>query len=241
MPAHPQTGELALGFRRNGRPIWPIKGGSGEGCDPTPVGDSNTPPATNPAPSSDIAPGTLPAAAPVAEQQLADATKRAEQATTERDELLAGLRRVLDPSGAAGEQDPAKLAEHAATERDAALAEARRLRVELAAHQAAHKGGADPARLLDSRSVASQLESLDPSDAKFAERLDSVIATAVEANPLLRAEGSTPGPAKGGADFTPGAPATVTPEQFARLTYAERVDLHQSDPDLYRQLSAASE
>ncbi|MFF5568091.1 hypothetical protein ACFY7Z_25670 [Streptomyces sp. NPDC012623] len=204
---------------------------------------TSTPPA--PAPPTLVAPPAQPVAPavdPAAEQQLADATKRAEQATTERDELLAGLRRVLDPSGAAGEQDPAKLAEHTATERDAALAEARRLRVELAAHHAAHKAGADPARLLDSRSVATQLESLDPSDAKFAERLDSMIAVAVETNPLLRAEGSTPtGPPKGGADFTPGAPATVTPEQFARLTYAERVDLHQSDPDLYRQLSAASE
>ncbi|MCL7380891.1 hypothetical protein [Streptomyces sp. 35G-GA-8] len=114
--------------------------------------------------------------------------------------------------------------------------------LELTAHQAAHKGGADPARLLDSRSVADQFEALDPSDAKFAERLDSVVAAEVEANPLLRAGGSTPtGSPKGGADFAPGAPATVTPEQFARLSYAERVNLQGFDPDLYRQLSAASE
>ncbi|MFE2033043.1 hypothetical protein ACFXBB_07225 [Streptomyces scopuliridis] len=204
LPIHPRTGESALGLRRDGRPIWPIKGGSGEGGDPASADGPN------PAPSADPGtPSAPPANDPAAERQLADATKRAEQATTER---------------------------------DAALAEARRLRVELAAHQAAHKGGADPARLLDSHSVATQLEALDPSDAKFAERLDCVIAAAVEANPLLRADGGAPaGPPKGGADFTPGAPATVTPEQFARLSYAERVDLHQSDPNLYRQLSAASE
>ncbi|WP_406353243.1 hypothetical protein [Streptomyces sp. NBC_00658] len=196
-----------------------------------------TPPAQSVTPSS-----APPAVDPAAEQRAPAAEQAAQQAKTERDDLLGALRKVLDPSGAAGEQDPAKLAEQATSERDQALAEARRLRVELAAHQAAHKGGADPARLLDSRSVAAQLEALDTTDAKFGEQLDVVIAAAVEANPLLRAGGTLPaGPPKGGADFTPGAPQTVTPEHFARLSYADRVELHQSDPDLYRQLSAASE
>ncbi|GAA3140072.1 hypothetical protein [Streptomyces echinatus] len=57
------------------------------------------------------------------------------------------------PAAPTGECDPAKLAEQAATERDAALAEARQLRVELAAHQAAPNAGAEPARLLDSRTA----------------------------------------------------------------------------------------
>jgi hypothetical protein len=179
---------------------------------------------------------------PAAEQRATAAEQAAQQAQAERDELLGALRKVLDPSGAAGEQDPAKLAEQATSERDQALAEARRLRVELAAHQAAHKNGADPARLLDSRTVAAQLEALDPTDAKFGEKLDALIAAAVETNPLLRVGGTTPtGPPRGGADFTPGAPQMVTPKQFARMSYADRVELHQSDPDLYRQLSAASE
>lgn len=206
-------------------------------------------PAAPAAPSTDL--GTAPATpaslatppAPTGEQQAPAAPDpAAEQARTERDELLASLRRVLDPNGAAAEEDPARLAEQAAAERDQARAETRQLRIELAAHQAAHKNGADPARLLDSRSVAAQLESLDPADAKFGEKLDAVIAAAVEANPLLRAGETLPaGPPMGGADFTPGATQTVTPEQFARMSYADRVELHQSDPDLYRQLSAASE
>jgi len=211
------------------------------GTDPgTPPTPGTTPPTpTPPAPPPTPAPPTVD---PAAEQRATAAEQAAQQAKTERDDLLGALRKVLDPNGAAGEQDPAKLAEQATTERDHALAEARRLRVELAAHQAAHKSGADPARLLDSRSVAAQLEALDPTDAKFGEKLDAVIAAAVEANPLLRAGGTLPaGPPKGGADFTPGAPQTVTPEQFTRLSYADRVELHQSDPDLYRQLSAASE
>ncbi|MEU2179713.1 hypothetical protein [Streptomyces thermolilacinus] len=203
-----------------------------------PAAPAPTPPAP-PAPAAPAAPA--PAVDPAAEQRATEAEQAAQRAQAERDELLAALRSVLDPSGAAGEQDPAKLAEQAAGERDAALAEARQLRVELAAHQAAHKAGADPARLLDSRTVEKQLAALDPTDPKFAEQLDTVIAAAVEANPLLRAEGTAPAPPKGGADFTPGAPQTVTPEQFARMTYAQRVELHQSDPDLYARLSAASE
>ena len=89
------------------------------------------------------------------------------------------------------------------------------------------------------QATAEQLADLDPTDAKFGERLDAVIAAAVEANPLLR---TTPaGPPRGGADFSGGPAATVTPEQFAAMSYGQRVELHQSDPDLYRQLSAANE
>jgi hypothetical protein len=191
-------------------------------------------------PAAPVAPAA-PAADPAAEQRATAAEQAAQQAQTERDELLAGLRRVLDPSGAAAEQDPAKLAEQATTERDAALAEARRLRVELAAHQAAHGAGADPGRLLDSRAVERQLADLDPDDAKFGDKLAAVITSAVEASPHLRAAGAPAGPPKGGADFTPGSTPTPTAEQFARMNYADRVELHQSDPDLYARLSAASE
>jgi Spy/CpxP family protein refolding chaperone len=31
LPIHPFTGLTALGLRRNGQPIWPVRGGSGEG------------------------------------------------------------------------------------------------------------------------------------------------------------------------------------------------------------------
>lgn len=209
--------------------------GTDPGTGTPPIPGTTPPTPTPPAPPPTPAP---PAVDPAAEQRATAAEQASRQAKTERDDLLGALRKVLDPNGAADEQDPAKLAEQATTERDTALAETRPLRVELAAHQAAHKGGADPARLLDSRSVAAQLEALDPTDAKFGEQL----VAAVEANPLLRAGSTLPaGPPKGGADFTPGAPQTVTPDQFARLSYADRVELHQSDPDLYRQLSAASE
>ncbi|MFJ9869064.1 hypothetical protein [Streptomyces sp. NPDC101165] len=198
------------------------------------------PPGAPVVPATPAAPAA-PAVDPAVEQRATAAEQAAEQARTERDELLAGLRRVLDPSGAAAETDPAQLAAQATTERDAALAEARTLRVELAAHQAAHGAGADPARLLDSRTVEKQLADLDPTDAKFGEKLTAVITGAVEANPHLRAEGAPAGPPAGGADFTPGTTEAPTAAQFAAMSYGDRVALHQSDPDLYARLSAASE
>jgi hypothetical protein len=198
------------------------------------------PPAAPVTPATPAAP-VVPVVDPAVEQRATAAEQAAEQAKTERDELLAGLRRVLDPNGAAAETDPAQLAAQATTERDAALAEARTLRVELAAHQAAHGAGADPSRLLDSRTVERQLAELDPADAKFGEKLAAVITAAVEANPHLRATGAPAGPPAGGADFTPGTTTAPTAVQFAAMSYGDRVALHQSDPDLYARLSAASE
>ncbi|MFI9295543.1 hypothetical protein [Streptomyces gardneri] len=136
VPVHPRTGESALGFRRDGRPIWPIKGGSGEGGDPSappaPAGEQgsnppNTDPGTPPAP---------PAADPATEQQLVAAQQQATEAAEQRDQLQAALEPVnkaLNPAGAAAEQDPAKLA----------------------AYWAAGEQGARADRLLNSRSFVS--------------------------------------------------------------------------------------
>lgn len=68
LPVHARTGDRALGYWRDGRPIWPIRGGSGEG------GDHTAPlaPAGDPAPAP--APAAPPAADPAAEQQLTEAT-----------------------------------------------------------------------------------------------------------------------------------------------------------------------
>ncbi|MGW1770646.1 hypothetical protein [Streptomyces sp. NPDC002104] len=214
-----------------------------------PAADPSTAPGTTaaPAPPAPAPPAPTPAAPaapaadPAVEQRATVAEQAAEQAKAERDELLAGLRRVLDPSGAATEQDPAKLAEQATAERDNAVAEAQRLRVELAAHQAAHAAGADPGRLLDSRTVERQLAALDPAAEGFADKLAAVITSAVAAAPHLRAATSPGGPPSGGADFTPGSTPDPTAEQFARMGYGERVALHQSDPALYARLSAANE
>lgn len=51
LPTHPRTGLTAVGFRRNGAPIWPILGGSEDGGDP-PAGDGQeNPPASDQPPA----------------------------------------------------------------------------------------------------------------------------------------------------------------------------------------------
>lgn len=48
LPMHPVTGDMALGFRKDGRPIWPIKGGSGEGEGGNSEGEGNAEDGTPP-------------------------------------------------------------------------------------------------------------------------------------------------------------------------------------------------
>ncbi|MFB6806595.1 hypothetical protein [Streptomyces sp. NPDC056387] len=200
LPTHPRTGESALGFRRDGRPIWPIKGGSGEG------GEGGTPPAADPAGAPNADP-----AAPAAEQQLAEATTRAEQAAAERDELRAALdavTRALNPNDPESEKDPAALAA-AVAERDRLLAEnataLRSARVELAVARVAADQGARGDRLLNSRAFLASVAELDPADAGFDAALTTAIKTAVDADPDLYRATPT-GPPRGGGEFN-GPPA----------------------------------
>ncbi|MEV6395584.1 hypothetical protein AB0M39_12530 [Streptomyces sp. NPDC051907] len=204
LPVHPRTGDRALGYRRDGRPIWPVKGGSGESGEPAtppapPTGVPNTPP-TPPASAGD----------PAGEQQLADANTRAEQAATERDELRAALdavTRALNPNGGEAEQDPAALAA-AVAERDRLLSEnataLRSARVELAVARGAADQGARGDRLLNSRSFLASVAGLDPLDSGFGDKLTAAIKAAVDADPDLYRAASTP--PRGGGEFN-GPPA----------------------------------
>ncbi|MFJ7208225.1 hypothetical protein ACIQWR_32450 [Streptomyces sp. NPDC098789] len=168
-----------------------------------PAGDPATPP--NPAPNGPPAPTTG------TEQQLADATTRAEQAAAERDELrtaLDAVTKALNPNGGEAEQDPTKLAA-AVAERDRLLAdhaaELRSARVELAVARAAADAGARGDRLLNSRSFLASVAQLDPADVTFETKLGAAITAAVTADPdLYRA--APAGPPRGGAEFH-GAPA----------------------------------
>ncbi|MFD7262100.1 hypothetical protein [Streptomyces sp. NPDC059874] len=205
LPTHPRTGEHALGFRRDGRPIWPIKGGSGEG------GDPGTAPTADPATAPNTDPAAPPAANPATEQQLAEATTRAEQAAAERDELRSALdavTRALNPNGGEAEQDPTKLAA-AVAERDRLLAEhageLRSARVELAVARAAADQGARGDRLLNSRAFLASVADLDPTAAEFDTKLAAAITAAVTADPDLYRTAPA-GPPRGGAEFH-GAPA----------------------------------
>ncbi|MFE9335268.1 hypothetical protein [Streptomyces sp. NPDC007063] len=94
LPTHPRTGDRAIGFRKDGRAIWPIKGGSGDGdptTDPTDDGKTPEPAVTDPAP-----------APPAPDDGLGDAGKKAltaerearKSAEKERDEANAELSRL---------------------------------------------------------------------------------------------------------------------------------------------------
>ncbi|MER7464054.1 hypothetical protein [Streptomyces sp. NPDC097981] len=205
LPVHPSTGQRAV-YRspKTGRLFWPVKGGSGEGGDPA---GPPRPPSGDPNP----APPAPPAADPAAEQQLADAIARAEQAAAERDELRAALdavTRALNPNGGEVEQDPAALTA-AVAERDRLLTEnataLRGARVELAVARAAADQGARGDRLLNSRSFLTSVADLDPADAGFDDALTTAIKVAVDADPDLYRTGPA-GPPRGGAEFH-GAPA----------------------------------
>ncbi|MFI2037601.1 hypothetical protein ACH470_23580 [Streptomyces bottropensis] len=110
----------------------------------------------------------------------------------------------------------------------------RRAAVQAAIIQAAPGAGADVARLLDSQSFAATVATVDPTDTAA---ITQAITTAVTAQPWLSAQAT--GPARGGADFGGTGAGEVTPAQFAAMSYAERVALHQSDPDTYRRLAGS--
>ncbi|MBC9714071.1 hypothetical protein H9Y04_16020 [Streptomyces sp. TRM66268-LWL] len=109
---------------------------------------------------------------------------------------------------------------------------AHRAAVQAAVIQAAPGAGADVARLLDSQSFAAAVAEVDPADPAA---ITQAITNALTAQPWLAATPS--GPARAGADFTNTGPGEVTAEQFARMSYAERVELHQTAPETYRRLA----
>lgn len=217
LPVHPRTGLQAVGLRRDGRPIWPILGGSGD-PDPgtgtgAPAGDPTTPPTPGPTdPPAVPTPATPPAPAGPTTEQLADAQRQAAEAAGQRDTLQAALdaiNKAINPDATGADSDPAQLAATVA-DRDRQLADLgaqlRTARVELAAHQAAEAAGARPDRLLNSRSFATAVAALDPTDTTFGEQLQAAITAAVEADPELYRAGGAP-PARSGGEFR-GAPTT---------------------------------
>ncbi|WP_051741626.1 hypothetical protein [Kitasatospora sp. MBT66] len=216
LPIHPRTGLQAVGRRRDGRPIWPILGGSGDtGPTGEPTGAPPAPPAPGPTDPPAAPPATPPDPTGPTAEQLADAQRQATEATAQRDQLQAALdaiNKAINPdAGDGSDSDPAQLTAQVA-DRDRQLGELtdrlRTAQVELAAHQAAEAAGARPDRLLNSRSFAAAVADLDPADGQFGEQLKTAITAAVEADPdLYRAAPAAP--ARSGSEFR-GAPTTRT-------------------------------
>jgi hypothetical protein len=111
---------------------------------------------------------------------------------------------------------------------------AQQLALQTAVIAAAPAAGADVSRLLDSQAAMRALAAINPADpAAVKQAIEGVLATHQH---LAAVPQTAP---KGGADFGTPGPGAVTAEQFAAMSYAERVDLHQSDPETYRRLAGS--
>ncbi|WP_406124987.1 hypothetical protein OHQ89_23825 [Streptomyces canus] len=111
---------------------------------------------------------------------------------------------------------------------------AQQLALQSAVIAAAPAAGADVSRLLDSQAAMRALAAINPADpAAVKQAIEGVLASHQH---LAAVPQTAP---KGGADFGTPGPGAVTAEQFAAMSYAERVDLHQSDPETYRRLAGS--
>lgn len=214
---------VVLGYRKNGRPIHPIAGGSEPTVETPPAPDPAPEPAAPPTaePPKPESPSAEPGAdksdrviAAIREDFKGERTKRqeAEQRLTalqagldadkaeraKRDKALAvalGLASDEEPP------DPVKLAADLKAAQEQARSDIaqrdttlRQQQVELAVLRNAAKHGAVGDALLDSRSFMTQVGSLDPAAGDFAERLGEAIKTAAEANPQYKAAKAAPEP-----------------------------------------------
>jgi hypothetical protein len=222
LPIHPLTGLRAVGIV-GGRPVWPIRGGSGEGeggqaGDPqgappaavTPPAAGGQQPATPPAvEAQDVS--SLP---PWAQKLITDtrseaakhrtekqtAAQQAQAAQAQRDAILkaAGLK----PDGTEADPDPAALAEQIQEARAVAWTNA----VELSVVRSALAVGADSEKLIDSRAFIDSLDAfvdLDPNSAEFKTKLADHVKAYVDKHPTFKA--AAPGPARSGGDHPGGA------------------------------------
>lgn len=225
---HPLTGDpiTPLGYRKDGRAIWPIMGGDDTvpPADPPPPSD----PVPTPAPAAPADPGKAPPWGDKPEDFNADkAWELIQNLRTEKGDptKVASLETQISEMQAAQQQqmdalaqalglkpaetpaDPTVLAAQIETEK-AAAADAKR---QLAVFQNA--GEADPVRLLDKASFLRSIADIDPTDTA---KIAAAVAAAVEADPLLKVTPpvTTP-PFPGGPRTTPATQAGSLGEAIA--------------------------
>ncbi|MGW0134832.1 hypothetical protein [Streptomyces sp. NPDC003299] len=207
-----------LGRRRDGRPIYAIAGGSGEGgtAPAAPAAPASVEPAAPAAPAAPQAPAPQAPAAPQqpgqGEPQSVDSLPdwaqkiirdtRAEAAEwrtraqgTAPQAPQQPAAPAAPPQAPAADGDVSRLprwAQQAVTDGQGA---ARQLAIQSAVIQAAPAVGADLVALLDSQSAMTALAAVDPTDANA---VKAAITAAVQANPRLAAQ---TGPARGGTEL----------------------------------------
>ncbi|MFB7461709.1 hypothetical protein [Streptomyces sp. NPDC056188] len=221
---HPLASHAAgaiLGYRRDGRPIYAIAGGNGDGgtapaAPAAPAAPSGSTPAAPAAPTAPAAPApaaqptapaapaapapAAPAAPPQGEpQDVAGLPEWAQKVIRDTRAEAADWRTKAQgaaPQPAAPAAPAAPQGEPAAPAAPAGPDPARQLAIQSAVIAAAPTAGADIARLLDSQAAMTALSAVDPANP---EAVKQAITAALTAHPHLAA-----GPARGGGEF--GAP-----------------------------------
>lgn len=214
----------------------------------TPAGGTPAAPAAPAAPASvtDPAPAAEPAAPTfTAEQQTAINAEVARQLSgavapkvaAALQKQAADLQTLADAENQTAEQQANARAEAAEKAANETVAAANKTLVAAAAQIAALTAGANPAR------VEALLKLADLSTVEVTDGTPDAAAvkTAIDAALKDFPEFKTTAPAGGasGGDLNGGGGTTVTKEQFEAMTYADRVKLHQSHPDIYNRLAAA--
>lgn len=195
LPIHETTGLQALGFRKNGAPIWPILGGSGEGDGGGSGGDGG---GAGDGGNGDPAGGTdgdeddtskitdeeskkilrkwegraksNKTALDQANQQLAE-LKNQSQAQLDKIAIALGLKQEQ-----ATPEELQKALQESQGKIDAANSSAKAAQIELGVFKAAAKvPGSDPSELLDKISFMKKAGELDPTSAKFEAEMEKLV------------------------------------------------------------------
>lgn len=209
---HPHTGAPIepLGYRKDGRAIWPIMGASPDDPPPADPPPSDPPPAdppkADPPPSDDGKGGKEAILADLAKER--DKRQELEGKLTEfqttQQQQMDAIAKALGLKPDDNPPDPAALTAQVEAEQ----AKAREAAVQLAVYRNAAANEANADALLDSASFLRTLGDVDPSDAAA---VTAAIKAAVETNPLLKAAPQHPTPP------FPGGPRTPAPTKAGSL------------------------
>ncbi|WKU08004.1 hypothetical protein [Micromonospora sp. HUAS LYJ1] len=227
LTGEPVTPGTVLGYRRDGRPIYVIAGGSGEGGDggsggeggssgdgSTGEGGDDTSTTKTPKIEGEFDPERHARALAAAR----DGERKAKAESKAKDERIAAILQAagLTPDG---KTDPAEQLKAAAAERDSATQKLRDKSLRLAVRENADKAGVDPTALLDSASFRAATAELDPDAADYDDQVVAAMKKALKANSRLAANAGQ-GAGRQGADHTGGGTNTGRPkslrEAFAR-------------------------
>ncbi|MCC5574483.1 hypothetical protein IMZ11_02355 [Microtetraspora sp. AC03309] len=257
LPVHPRTGLRAIGLLRNGAPIWPVLGGSGEGdvivqdADPVPASavddepeaqGSTGEPDQEPDEDTDEPLGSAGLQALQREKERRRVLARdRRQAVRERDEALAELARLRQaaekPNGKDGDGEEAGpdldaiRKEEAEKAKAAVKAEVLKDRVSDKIEVLAAKRFQDADVVRTLLMASSEIEDFLDGDKIDAEAIKEALDELLEKRPYLGVEAQSPrrfkGSGDGGARKGPTGPSQLTENDLKRMSPEEIVQAQQ--------------